>query len=226
MKKWIVFLLVFTASGVMRAADKADATKRLDSAAQVLQAVTNEPDKGIPQDVLKSAKCVAVVPSMIKGGFIVGGKHGNGVATCNVNGTWSAPAFFSISGGSVGLQIGAEGVDLVMLIMQDQGMQALLSDKFQVGGDASAAAGPVGRDASASADWKAHPILTYSRSKGVFAGVDLNGSVMSEDKDTTKAFYGQPMTNKELLAGTTPAPPDSKVFLNAVSQAQTTARTH
>jgi lipid-binding SYLF domain-containing protein len=190
-----------------------------------LQQITSAPDKGIPEDVLHSAKCVAVVPHMIKAGFGIGGQHGKGVATCNVNGNWSAPAFFELSGGSFGFQIGAEGVDLVMLVMNQNGMQALLSDKFQVGGEASAAAGPVGREGSAQTDWKAHPILTYSRTKGAFAGVSLNGAVLTKDKDATQAFYGKPETSQQLLSGNIPAPPDARVFLNAVQQAETVART-
>jgi len=226
MKKLMVFLLAFALFGVTCLAEsKADVEKRLDNAATVLQQVTSAPDKGIPQEVLSGAKCVAVVPKMVKAGFGIGGQHGRGVATCNVNGTWSAPAFFSLSGGSFGFQIGAEGVDLVILVMNQNGMQALLSDKFQVGGDASAAAGPVGRDATAAADWKAHPLLTYSRSKGAFAGVSLNGAVMTQDKDATDAFYGQPMASQQILSGAVQAPPEAKGFLNAVQQAETVART-
>jgi lipid-binding SYLF domain-containing protein len=223
MKKIVVSLLIFGLCGLAHAEDKASVDKRLNKAADVLQAITKQPDKGIPQDVLKSAKCVAIVPHMVKGGLGIGGQHGRGAATCNVSGKWSAPAFISLSGGSFGFQIGAEAVDLVILVMQDQGMQALVSDKFQVGGEASAAAGPVGRDAAANTDWKAHPLLTYSRSKGAFAGVSLNGSVLSEDKDATKAFYGKELTSKELLAGQVQAPPDAKVFLSAVEQAKTVA---
>jgi len=223
MRKILVTLMIFGLCGIGRAEDKAGVQKRLNNAAEVLQAITKEPDKGIPQDVMKDAKCVAVVPHMVKGGLGIGGQHGKGVSTCNVNGAWSAPAFFSLSGGSAGLQIGLEGVDLVILVMQEQGMQALLSDKFQVGGDVSAAAGPVGRDATAATDWKAHPILTYSRTKGAFAGISLNGAVMSQDKDSTQAFYGKTMDSKQLLAGEMQAPPDAKDFLNAVAEAKTTA---
>jgi lipid-binding SYLF domain-containing protein len=225
MKKWLAFLLVFGLCGLAGAEDKAQVEKRLDNAATVLQEITSAPDKGIPQDVLHGAKCVAVVPHMIKGGLGIGGQHGRGVATCNVNGNWSAPAFFDLSGGSVGFQIGAEGVDLVMLIMNQNGMQALLSDKFQVGGEASAAAGPVGREGSAQTDWKAHPILTYSRTKGAFAGVSLNGAVLTNDKSSTQAFYGQPMASQQILSGAVPAPADARVFLNAVQQAETSAST-
>ena len=227
MKKLMVFLLAFALSGIACLAEgKADVEKRLDNAATVLQQITNAPDKSIPQEVMNGAKCVAVVPHLVKAGLGIGGQHGRGVATCNVNGTWSAPAFFSLSGGSFGFQIGAEGVDLVILVMNQNGMQALLSDKFQLGGEASAAAGPVGRDAAAAADWKAHPILTYSRTKGAFAGVSLNGAVMSPDKDATDAFYGQPMASQKILSGAVQPPPPAKGFLNAVQHAETLARTH
>jgi lipid-binding SYLF domain-containing protein len=206
------------------AESKTDVEQRLDRSAEVLQQITAAPDKGIPEDVMNSAKCVAVVPHMVKAGFGIGGQHGKGVATCKTTQGWTAPAFFTISGGSFGLQIGAEGVDLVMLFMNEKGAQALLSDKFQVGGDASASAGPVGRDAAAGTDWKLKsPILTYSRSKGVFAGISLNGSVIRQDKDAVQAFYGQDMSTQQLLAGQVPTPPDARTFINAVSRAQTVA---
>ena len=227
MKKIGVFLMMFglCAWSFAWSEDKSDAQQRLDKAASVLQEITAAPDKGIPEDVLNSAKCVAIVPHMVKAGLGIGGEHGKGVATCKTTAGWSAPAFFTVSGGSFGLQIGAEGVDLVMLMMNDQGMQALLSDKFQVGGDASAAAGPVGRDAEAGTDWKLKaPILTYSRSKGVFGGVSLNGTVIHQDKDSTQAYYGQSETSQQLLTGRVPAPPDARTFLNAVQRAQTVAQ--
>jgi len=225
MKKLLAFLLVFGLYGAAWAEDKSDAQKRLDNAATVLQEISAAPDKGIPEDVMNSAQCVAVVPHMVKAGLGIGGQHGKGVATCKNTQGWSAPSFFTISGGSFGLQLGAEGVDLVMLFMNEKGMQALLSDKFQVGGDASAAAGPVGRDAAAGTDWKLKsPILTYSRSKGAFAGISLNGSAIRQDSDSTKAFYGQQMTSQQLLAGQVPPPPEAKNFLNTVQHAQTMAQ--
>ena len=225
MKKLLSVLLTLALFSLTAAAeDKTDAAKRLDNAASVLQQITAAPDKGIPENVLNDAKCVAVVPHMIKGGFGIGGQHGKGVATCKTTNGWSAPAFFTISGGSFGLQIGAEGVDLVMLAKTDQGRQARLSDKFQVGGSASAAAGPVGREAAAGTDWKMKaPILTYSRSKGAFAGISLNGSVIHADKDATKAFYGQDTASQQILTGQVQAPPEARGFLNAVQRAQTLA---
>ncbi|MBV9144991.1 MAG: lipid-binding SYLF domain-containing protein [Acidobacteria bacterium] len=225
MKKFAVCTMLFGLCCLTMAEEKSNVDQRLDKAASVLQEITAAPDKGIPEDVLNSAKCVAIVPHMVKAGLGIGGEHGKGVATCKTSQGWSSPAFFTVSGGSFGFQIGAEGVDLVMLMMNDQGMQALLSDKFQVGGDASAAAGPVGRDAQAGTDWKLKaPILTYSRSKGVFGGISLNGTVIHQDKDATTAFYGQDMTSPQVLGGNVPAPPDARPFLNAVARAQTVAQ--
>jgi lipid-binding SYLF domain-containing protein len=226
MKKLLVFSVIMCLSSVTWAGDKADVQERLDKSAKVLQEITAAPDKGIPEEVLSKAKCVAVVPNMVKGGLGFGGQHGRGVATCKTAQAWSAPALFSISGGSFGLQIGAEGVDLVLLAMNDQGMQALLSNKFKIGGDVSAAAGPVGRHAEAGTDWKLEtPILTYSRAKGLFAGITINGSVIQQDDGATKAFYGRKLTSQELLAGTVPPPPEARDFLNVVARAQTVART-
>src|SRR6202007_1272711 len=162
---------------------------RLDNAGKVLNAIMAAPDNGIPEEVLEHAKCVAVVPHMIKGGFVFGAENGRGVATCRTASGWSAPAFFAITGGSAGLQVGLEGVDLVMIIQNDKGMQQLLASKFQLGADASAAAGPVGRHASANTNWKLETeILTYSRAKGVFAGLTLNGASVRRD-DSMQAIY-------------------------------------
>ena len=164
---------------------------RLDNAAKVLHEIMAAPDKGIPEEVLEHAKCVAVVPHMIKGGFVFGAENGRGVATCRTANGWSAPAFFAITGGSWGLQIGIEGVDLVMIIQNERGMQHLLASKFQLGADASAAAGPVGRHASADTDWKLDTeVLTYSRAKGAFAGLTLTGASIRRDDDSMRAIYG------------------------------------
>ena len=150
-----------------------DATERLQNSADVLKEIAAAPDKGIPDEVVKNSKCIVVVPHLIKAGFIVGAKHGRGVAVCRTSAGWSAPAFISVGGGSWGLQIGAEGVDLVMLVMNDSGLRHLLSSKFEITGEGSAAAGPVGRHASAGTDWKLNTeLLTYSRSRGIFAGSD------------------------------------------------------
>jgi lipid-binding SYLF domain-containing protein len=161
---------------------------------------------------------------MIKGGFIVGANGGKGVATCRTDHGWSAPAFFTIAGGSWGLQIGVEGVDLVMVIQNDKGMQQLLNSKFQLGGDASAAAGPVGRHASADTDWKMNAeILTYSRAKGVFAGLTLDGAVVKTDDDSMVAVYGPGVTERTALTGKVPPPPEAHAFLAAIRGARAQA---
>ncbi len=197
-----------------------DTEDRLQKSVTVLHAIMSTPDKGIPEEVLSNAKCILVVPDLIKGGFIVGGKHGRGVATCRTAEGWSAPAFVSIGGGSWGLQIGIEGVDLVMLVMNEQGFQHLLSSKFELTGEGSVAAGPVGRHASAGTDWKMNTeMLTYSRSKGVFAGLTLEGAVVQQDDDSTQAIYGKHMMFRNILSGKAATPRSADAFLKAVSQA-------
>jgi len=197
-----------------------DSVDRLQRSVDVLHAIMSTPDKGIPEEVLSNAKCILVVPDLIKGGFIFGGKHGRGVATCRTAEGWSAPAFVSIGGGSWGLQIGVEGVDLVMLVMNDQGFQHLLSSKFELTGEGSVAAGPVGRHASAGTDWKMNTeMLTYSRSKGVFAGLTLEGAVVEQDNDSTHAIYGKHMMFRNILSGKATTPRSADAFLKAVSEA-------
>src|SRR5437016_3120788 len=197
-----------------------EATERLQKAGDVLKEIMNTPDKGIPEEVLDSAKCMVVVPHLIKGGFIVGGKHGRGVASCRTANGWSAPAFVSVGGGSWGLQIGAEGVDLVMLVMNDKGLQHLLSSKFQISGEGSAAAGPVGRHASAGTDWKLNTeLLTYSRSKGAFAGLTLEGAVVEQDNDSTEAIYGKEMSFRKILLGNVTPPAPAAPFMAALAGA-------
>jgi SH3 domain-containing YSC84-like protein 1 len=199
---------------------KEDSVARLQSSVDVLHAVMSAPDKGIPEEVLSNAKCILVVPDLIKGGFVFGGKHGRGVASCRTAEGWSAPAFVSVGGGSWGLQIGVEGVDLVMLVMNDQGFQHLLSSKFQLTGEGSVAAGPVGRHASAGTDWKMNTqMLTYSRSKGVFAGLTLEGAVVQQDDDSTRAIYGKHMTFHNILSGKATTPRSAEAFMKAVSDA-------
>ncbi len=221
MKKLLVFLVMSGLGTLAWAGDqKKDVTERLQMATDVLSQMTSAPDKGIPEEVLDSAKCIAVVPHLVKGGFVFGGKHGRGVATCRTANGWSAPAFISIGGGSAGLQIGMEGVDLIMLIMNDKGMQQLLSSKFQISGEGSAAAGPVGRHASAGTDWKMDTeMLTYSRSKGVFAGLTLEGAVVQQDSDSTRSVYGRNVSFKSVLQGSVSTPDIAKAFMKAVADA-------
>jgi lipid-binding SYLF domain-containing protein len=219
----LVVLLSFASLG-WADSSRESTTDRLDKAGKVLQEIMAAPDNGIPEEVLEHAKCVAVVPHMIKGGFVFGGQNGRGVATCRTSKGWSAPAFFAITGGSWGLQIGLEGVDLVMIIQNEKGMQQLLASKFQLGGDASAAAGPVGRHASAETNWKLETeILTYSRAKGAFAGLTLNGASVRRDDDSMIAIYGRNVTTRSVLLGKVAAPPAATSFLNAVRGAKTQA---
>lgn len=225
MKKIVLAVAVFSLATISWADEsKQSDTERLDKSANVLKEVMATPDKGIPQEVLEHAKCIAVVPHMVKGGFVFGAEGGKGVATCRTDHGWSAPAFFAITGGSWGLQIGVEGVDLVMVFQNDKGMQRLLSSKFKVGADASAAAGPVGRHASADTDWKMNAeVLTYSRAKGAFAGLTLNGADVRPDLDALKAEYGPDVTFRSVLTGAVPPPSGSHAFLEAIRSARTQA---
>jgi SH3 domain-containing YSC84-like protein 1 len=185
------------------------------------------PDKGIPDDVLHGAKCVAVIPKLIKGAFVVGGEHGDGVATCRTgNGTWSSPAPFAISGLSWGPQIGGKSSDLMMFIMNDDGMNDLLKGHIKIGADVSAAAGPVGRSASADAGYKAG-ILTYSSSKGAFIGASLNGAELNQNTKATRELYGKDVPFSEILKGEAHTQdPEAQAFVNAVQNAKETAQMH
>jgi lipid-binding SYLF domain-containing protein len=192
----------------------------VDSAATVLTEIMATPDKGIPSEILGSAKCVAVVPSLLKGGFVVGGAHGRGMATCRLANGWSAPAPLTTTGGSIGLQIGGQAVDLVMVVMNDRGMQALLSSKFKLGADASVAAGPVGRHAEGATDWKLRAeVLTYSRARGLFAGISFNGAVIKQDEDATRELYGRMVDFKTILTGSVASPQAAEPFVAAVRKA-------
>ena len=225
MKKLILFLAILSLGTLCWASSaREDATERLENATQVIHEIMGMPDKGIPEEVLEHAKCVAVVPHMVKGGFIFGGKGGKGVATCRTANGWSAPAFITISGGNWGLQIGVEAVDLVMIIQNEKGMQKLLSSNFHLGADASAAAGPVGRHAEAGTNWKMDTeILTYSRAKGVFAGLTLEGASIRQDSDSRHAIYGPKVTTRALLLGKVPAPAAAQPFLAAIRGAKAQA---
>jgi lipid-binding SYLF domain-containing protein len=197
--------------------DQSDIEKRIKNAAGVLDEIMGVKDSAIPDKIMSDAKCVAVVPSMVKLAIGFGGSHGKGVATCRTAHGWSAPAPFTITGGSWGLQIGGQAVDLVMLVMNQRGMDALLSSKFKIGGDASAAAGPVGRAASADTDIKMKSeILSYSRARGIFAGVDLSGSKIAQDRDETRILYGKMVPFATILQGKVTPPNGSEPFLAAV----------
>jgi lipid-binding SYLF domain-containing protein len=201
-----------------------DVAKRLRGSAQVLNEVMSAPDKGIPEEVLRDAKCIAVVPSMVKIAVGFGGHYGKGVATCRTANGWSAPAPILLTGGSWGLQFGGEAVDLVMLVMNQKGMDHLLSSKFKIGVDGSAAAGPIGRHVEGSTDWKMKSeILTYSRARGVFAGIDVSGSVIKQDRDETAVLYGKVLPFEAILNGKVPPPRDAQPFLAAVEKYTATA---
>ena len=227
MKKIMTVVALLSLTSIGWAATNREATvDRMDHAGRVLHEIMAAPDKGIPQEVLEHAKCVAVVPHLLKGGFVIGAENGRGVATCRTADGWSAPAFFSITGGSWGLQIGVEGVDLVLIIQDDKGMQQLIGSGFEQGADASAAAGPVGRHASADTNWKLETeVLTYSRAKGLFAGVTLNGASIRRDDDSTEAIYGRDIPTRRILQGDEAVPASAQSFLDAVRDAKVQALT-
>jgi SH3 domain-containing YSC84-like protein 1 len=209
MKKMILFTACFMllfSSGVL--ADRKEEAERARKAAQAFKEIMDAPDQAIPQELLDRAYCVAVFPSVKKGGFVIGGQFGRGLISCRKTGSgWSAPAYFTIGGGSFGLQIGAQAVDLVLLVMNEDGVNGLLKSKFEIGAGAAAAAGPVGRNASASTDATLDAqILSYSRSKGLFAGLELKGSVLKEDEDANKDVYGRAVSARDLLETTTVKP--------------------
>ena len=225
MKKFTTLIAVLSLTTIGWAGTSREATTdRMDHAGKILHEIMAAPDKGIPEEVLEHAKCVAVVPDLLKGGFVFGAENGRGVASCRTAKGWSAPAFFAITGGSWGLQIGMEGVDLVMIIQNEKGMQRLIGSGFQLGADASAAAGPVGRHASADTDWKLDAeVLTYSRAKGAFAGLTLNGASIRHDDDSTNAIYGPNVTTRRILRGEVAAPASAHSFLDAVRGAKAQA---
>jgi lipid-binding SYLF domain-containing protein len=201
------------------ASDREDDINRIHKATQVFQEIMNTPDQGIPSGLLDSAKCVAIIPGDVKFAFIFGGNYGRGLATCRTGHGWSAPMFVAIDGGSVGYQIGGSSTDIVMLFMNDHALQSLLSDKFKLGGDASVAAGPVGRSASAGTDIKLNAeILSYSRAKGVFAGVGLDGAVVQADKSGDRAMYGDDVNRREILDGKVATPAAAKPLLHLIHE--------
>jgi len=197
--------------------EQSDIAKRIEASANVLNEIMATPDKAIPDKVMRDAKCVAVIPSMVKIAVGFGGNHGKGVATCRTATGWSAPAPITITGGSWGLQLGGQAVDVVMVVTNEDGMQHLLSSHFKLGADASAAAGPVGRDTAADTDIKMRAeVLTYSRARGLFAGIDLSGAALTQDKDETRLLYGSFVPFSDILGGKVLPTPASKPFLAAV----------
>ena len=225
MKKIMTFVAVLSLTSIAWAgSDREQTIDRMDHAGAVLHEIMAAPDRGIPEEVLEHARCVAVVPHLLKGGFVFGAENGRGVATCRTATGWSAPAFFTITGGSWGAQIGLEGVDLVMIIQNDRGMRDLIESKFELGGDASAAAGPVGRHASADTDWKLETeVLTYSRARGAFAGLTLTGAAIRRDNDSTEAIYGHEISTGRILRGEIAVPNSAQHFLDAVINAKAQA---
>jgi lipid-binding SYLF domain-containing protein len=209
-----VTILIATASLTAVASDRDDDVNRTQKAAQVFKEIMNTPDQGIPTNLLESAKCIAIVPGDKKFAFVFGGSYGRGLATCRTGHGWSAPMFVAINSGSVGYQIGGSSTDIVMLFMNDHALQSLMSDKFKVGADASVAAGPVGRNATAATDLKLNAeILSYSRSKGIFAGVSLDGAVMQADKSGDKAMYGDDVNRHEILDGKVAVPASARALV-------------
>jgi lipid-binding SYLF domain-containing protein len=209
-----VTILIAIASLTAVASDRDDDVNRTQKAAQVFKEIMNTPDQGIPSNLLESAKCIAIIPGDKKFAFVFGGSYGRGIATCRTEHGWSAPMFVAIDGGSVGYQIGGSSTDLVMLFMNDHALQSLMSDKFKLGADASVAAGPVGRNATAATDLKLNAeILSYSRSKGIFAGVSLDGAVMQADKSGDRAMYGDDVNRHEILHGKVAVPASARALV-------------
>jgi SH3 domain-containing YSC84-like protein 1 len=226
MKSLLIGVVLFCLGTLLWAKDEGSNPGELQRATEVIQNLTSTaPDQGVPNQVLEGAKCVAVIPKLVKGAFVVGGEHGTGVATCKTStGTWSGPAPFSVSGISWGPQIGGKSTDLVMFIMNDQGMNDLLAGHIKIGADVSAAAGPVGRSASADAGYKAG-ILTYSASKGAFIGASLNGAELQQDTKATREWYNRDVSFKDILSGNAQTQnPDAQAFVNAVQSAKAAAR--
>jgi lipid-binding SYLF domain-containing protein len=224
MKKFILAIcavtVTFTGSQAFAGSSHADLVNRLDSAANVIREIESIPAKSIPMSIMSDATCVAVVPGYKKAAFIVGGSYGQGVVTCKTtSGRWSAPAFIQMAGGSWGLQIGGQSTDLILIAVNQRGMQDLLKSKFKIGGDAAASAGPVGRNAAAdtSLTMKSE-LLTYSRSQGLFAGIDLTGTVVNQNTDDTRSFYGRDVSFDTILNGNEPTPPSARRFVRTVAR--------
>jgi lipid-binding SYLF domain-containing protein len=215
----ILSTLALLATMTAFASDREDDVSRTHKSAQVFDEIMSAPDQGIPHDLLNKAKCIAIIPGELKFAFIFGGNYGRGVATCRTASGWSAPMFVAVDGGSVGYQIGGSSTDLVMLFMNDHALHSLLSDKFKIGGDASVAAGPVGRNATAATDVALRAeILSYSRTHGVFAGVSLDGAVVQADKSGDRAMYGDDVDRHEILSGKVAVPASARTLIKSLDQ--------
>ncbi|MGA9671258.1 MAG: lipid-binding SYLF domain-containing protein [Terracidiphilus sp.] len=221
MKKTIASIcLSFMLTGsAFAASSKEDLQARIDAAKLVLDQVMAAGDRSIPMNILEQATCVGVVPGLIKGAFVFGAQYGQGVVTCRTGHGWSAPVFIRMAGGSWGLQIGGQSTDLVLIAVNDRGFQDLLKNKFKIGADAAASAGPIGRNSQAATDWKMNAeLLTYSRSKGLFAGIDLDGTSVSQNSDDTELYLGGPHRFESVLRGDIPVPPGAVPFVRDVAQ--------
>lgn len=218
-KKTLGVVLAAASALAFGADNKADARKHITEAGTVFTEINSAPDKGIPHDILEKAQCIGIVPNLKRAGFIVGGKYGKGVLVCRQGAGWSAPAIMRVEGGTVGLQIGAGETDLVFAVMNKRGMDKLMEDKFEVGGDAAAMAGPVGRSAEADTDAMMNAeILSWSRSRGAFAGVTLSGSTLRPDKEENTALYGANATQREILTGNVSKPAEAQSLYAALNQ--------
>lgn len=220
MKKTIASILLCfgLVPAVFAASSREDLQNRVNAAKTVLDEILSAQDRSIPMNILEQATCVGVVPGMLKGAFIFGGQYGQGVVTCRTGKGWSAPAFIRMAGGSFGFQIGGQSTDLVLVAVNDRGFQDLLKSKFKIGGDASAAAGPVGRAGQAATDWKMNAeLLSYSRNKGLFAGIDLDGTSVTQNSEDTNTYYGTPHTFESILKGDVAVPQGAVPFVRSVA---------
>lgn len=225
---WVsICLSLLLPTAALAASTREDLQARIDAAKVVLDQIMNAGDRTVPNNILKSATCVAVVPSMVKGAFFVGAQYGQGIVTCRTGHGWSGPVFIRMAGGSFGFQWGGQATDLILIAVNDRGMQDLLKDKFKIGGDAAASAGPVGRNTQAATDWKmSAELLTYSRSKGLFAGVDLDGTSVSQNADDTAVYYGRPHRFESILKGGVPVPAGAVPFVRTVAHRFVEAKNH
>jgi len=214
----ICLCFMLTCTTAFAASSREDLQARVDAAKVVLEQIMAAQDKSIPMNILQQATCVGVVPGLIKGAFVFGGQYGQGVVTCRTGHGWSAPVFIRMAGGSFGFQIGGQSTDLVLVAVNDRGFQDLLKSKFKIGGDASAAAGPVGRSGQAATDWKMNAeLLSYSRNKGLFAGIDLDGTSVSQNKEDTELYFGGANSFESILRGNVAVPEGAVPFVRSVA---------